>query len=202
MEFAHLLAFNLALLAAIASPGPSLLYLIKTTLTNGRGAGIAAAAGLAVMAALWTLAALLGLDGIFALFPWAYALLKTLGAAYLIWIAVQTWRHARTPVPEGTEAASRGRAFLSGLMINLGNPKSVFFAAAVLVVIFPPDLTMGEKFIIFLNHLTVELIVQPALAIMLSTGVVRAKYLSAKPIIDRVTAAILGALGLRLLLTR
>lgn len=202
MELAHLIAFNVALLAAIASPGPSLLYLIKTTLTNGRAAGIATAGGLACMAALWTLAALLGLDGIFTLFPWAYIALKTLGAAYLIWIAVQTWRHASVPVAAGGDVASRGRAFRAGLMINLANPKSVVFAAAVIVVIFPAGLNGWEKTIIFFNHLAVELVVQPLLAICLSTGIVRARYLAAKPMIDRVTAAILGALGLRLLLTR
>ncbi|MEO0370814.1 MAG: LysE family translocator [Pseudomonadota bacterium] len=202
MELAHLIAFNLALLAAIASPGPSLLYLVKTTLTNGRAAGIAAGAGLAVMAALWTLAALLGLDGIFTLFPWAYAVLKVIGAAYLIWIAVQTWRHARRPVEENAAQASKGRAFMAGLMINLGNPKSVFFAAAVIVVIFPAELTSMGKFIIFLNHLTVELIVQPVLAILLSTGIIRVRYLALKPVIDRTVAVVLGALGLRLLFAR
>ncbi|MEM6590037.1 MAG: LysE family transporter [Pseudomonadota bacterium] len=202
MELAHLLAFNLALLAAIASPGPSLLYLVKTTLTNGRSAGVAAGAGLALMAALWTLAALLGLDTIFTLFPWAYAVLKVAGAAYLIWIALQTWRHARAPVPENGASSSRGQAFLAGLMINLANPKSVFFAAAVIVVIFPADLNGTDKFIIFANHLAVELIVQPALAILLSTGVIRARYLALKPAIDRTVAIILGALGLRLLFAR
>ncbi|MEL6647782.1 MAG: LysE family translocator [Pseudomonadota bacterium] len=202
MELAHLIAFNLALLAAIASPGPSLLYLTKTTLAHGRAAGVAAGAGLATMAAIWTLAALLGLDGLFTLFPWAYAALKMLGAAYLIWIAIQTWRHAKTPLTQSTVSASHGRAFLAGVTINLANPKSVFFAAAVIVVVFPAGLSGADKFIIFFNHLLVELIVQPTLAILLSTGVIRRRYLAAKPIIDRVTAAILGALGLRLLFAR
>ncbi|UXX83910.1 LysE family translocator [Roseovarius pelagicus] len=201
MELAHLIAFNLALLAAIASPGPSLLFLIKTTLTAGRRAGIAAAAGLALMAALWTLMALLGLDGIFTLFPWLYAVLKTLGAAYLIYIAVMTWRHASQPVTSGDAPATR-RAFLSGFLVNLGNPKSVFFSAAVLVVIFPADLGAAEKAVIFANHLTVEMIVQPMLAIMLSTTAISRRYLAFKPVLDRITAAVLGALGLRLLLSR
>jgi threonine/homoserine/homoserine lactone efflux protein len=128
--------------------------------------------------------------------------LKVLGAAYLIWIAIQTWRHAKDPVPEGGAIASRQKAFISGVMINFSNPKSVFFSAAVLVVIFPPNMTLTESFIIFLNHLTVELIVQPMIAILLSTGIVRARYLAMKPVIDRATAFILGALGLRLLLSR
>lgn len=197
----HLIAFNLTLLAAIASPGPSLLYLIRTTLSEGRRTGIAAACGLAAMAALWTAMALMGLDGLFRLFPWAYLGLKIAGAAYLLYIAWGTWKNARTPVSAG-QARSGQHAFLSGLLINLANPKSVLFSAAVLVVIFPRDLTLADKTLIFMNHLGVELIVQPLLAVTLSTAVIRNRYLSAKPVLDRIAATILGALGLRLLADR
>lgn len=196
-----LVAFNLVLLAAIASPGPSLLFLVRTTLANGRRTGMITGAGLATMAALWTGMALLGLNGIFALFPWAYLVLKSAGAAYLLWIAVQTWRHARAPIGSAPPPSARN-AFVSGLLVNLANPKSVLFAGAVLVVIFPPALGAGEKAIIFLNHLAVELIVQPALALLLSTAAIRARYLRAKPLLDRIAAAVLGALGIRLLLDR
>lgn len=201
LEWAQILAFNLTLLAAIASPGPSLLFLIRTTLADGRGAGLAAATGLACMAALWTGAALLGLDALFGLFPWAYSAVKIGGAAYLIWIAVQTWRNARSPAGPAA-GAGRGRAFLQGLLINLANPKSVLFSAAVIVVIFPAGLTSADKALIFLNHLGVELLVQPLLAIALSTAQVRRRYLGAKPVFDRIAAGVLGALGLRLLFER
>ncbi len=197
----HLLAFNLTLLAAIASPGPSLLFLIRTSMAEGRAAGIAAAMGLAAMASLWTLAALLGLDALFSLFPWAYTAVKLGGAAYLILIAIQTWRHARAPI-SAVATASRGRAFRQGMLVNLANPKSVLFSAAVIVVIFPASLTSADKALIYLNHLGVELVIQPALAIALSTGVVRRRYLNAKPVFDRIAAGVLGTLGLRLLLER
>ncbi|MDK3072482.1 LysE family translocator [Sedimentitalea sp. JM2-8] len=201
MEPAHLIAFNIALLAAIASPGPSLLFLTRSSMAFGRRAGVAAAAGLAVMAALWTLMALLGLQGLFTVFPWAYVLLKTLGAAYLLYIAWTMWRGADRALAD-SHAPSGRRMFLQGLLINLGNPKSVIFAAAVLLVIFPPQLSAGDKAVIFLNHLAVELAVQPLLAVLLSTGPVRRRYLAAKPVLDRIAAAVLGALGLRLLLQR
>lgn len=201
MELAHVIAFNLTLLAAIASPGPSLLFLTRSSMAHGRGAGLAAAAGLAIMAALWTLMALLGLEGLFTLFPWAYGLLKGLGAAYLLYVAWTTWRSARHPLSEGGAPSGR-RMFLQGLMINLGNPKSVMFAAAVLLVIFPPDLTAYQKTLIFFNHLAVELTVQSLLAVLLSTSAVRQRYLNLKPALDRIAAAILGALGLRLLFGR
>lgn len=197
----HLVAFNLTLLAAIASPGPSLLFLVRTTMAEGRGAGIAAAFGLGLMAALWTGAALLGLDALFSLFPWAYIAVKTIGAAYLIWIAIQMWRHARDPIRE-SQTTAHSRFFRQGLLINLGNPKSVLFSAAVLVVIFPPELTPAAKALIFSNHLAVEWIIQPTLAILLSTEAIRRRYLSAKTMTDRLAAGVLGALGLRLLAER
>ena len=202
LALGELLAFNAALLLAILSPGPSLLFLTRQTLTRGSRAGVVTACGLGVMAALWTLAALLGLHTIFALFPWAYAVLKTAGAIYLIYLAVQMWRSARAPLdPAATPVADR-RSFLSGLLVNLANPKSVFFSGAVLVVIFPADITGLDKALIFANHLAVELIVQPALALLLGTAAVRTRYLAFKPTLDRAAGTILGALGLRLLLEK
>lgn len=201
MTAESLVAFNLILLAAIASPGPSLLFLIRTTLTNGRRAGMITGAGLATMAAAWTLMALLGLNGVFALFPWAYLTLKTAGALYLIWIAVQIWRHARAGIGAAPPPSDRG-AFVSGLLVNLGNPKSVLFAGAVLLVVFPATLTPGDKALIFINHLAVELTVLPVLALLLSTAPIRSRYLRAKPVLDRMAAAVLGALGLRLILEK
>ena len=202
LELAHLLAFNAALLLAILSPGPSLLFLTRQTLTKGARVGVITAMGLAVMAALWTLAALLGLQTLFTLFPWAYLALKTLGALYLIYLAVQMWRHAATPLDTDPQPAPASRAFVSGMLVNLANPKSVFFAGAVLVVIFPATLGVADKALIFANHLAVEMIVQPALALLLGTTAVRSRYLALKPVLDRAAGAILGFLGLRLLLEK
>lgn len=197
----HLIAFNLTLLAAIASPGPSLLFLVRTTMAKGRAAGVAAAFGLGLMAALWTGAALLGLDALFTLFPWAYLAVKIVGATYLIWVAVQVWRSAHEPVHEGS-ATAQSKFFRQGMLINLGNPKSVLFAAAVIAVIFPADLSPTAKAIIFGNHLAIEWLIQPTLAVLLSTEAVRRRYLGAKCITDRIAAGVLGALGLRLLADR
>lgn len=200
MTTAQFIAFNLTLLAAMAAPGPALLYALRQSMAGGFWTGVATGAGLGVMAALWTGAALLGLNAVFAVVPWAYLVLKTAGAIYLLWIAVQLWRSAHAPV---TDSARPGaRAFLGGLLVNLANPKSVLFAGAVLVVIFPPDLSLGAKALIVANHLVVELAVYTLFAAFLSSAPARAGYLRLKPIIDRTAAVILGALGLRLLFGR
>lgn len=200
MTIATFLAFNLALLVAILSPGPALLVTLQTALSSGRSAGVTATVGLGLVAGLWTLAALLGLDAIFAAFPAAYGIVKTIGATYLLWIAWKTWRAARTPIGIGT--ATRGSAFRRGVMVNLTNPKSVLFSGAVLVVIFPAGLTVPEIALIVLNHWAMCVAVYGAVVLIVTTAPARRRYLSLKPAFDRLAAAILGALGLRLLLNR
>ena len=200
VEPAHLIAFNAALLAAVAAPGPALIHAMRATLAQGRAAGFATGCGLAAMAAGWTLAALWGLAGLLALFPWIYAAARMAGAAYLIWIAWRTWRGAREPV--AARAAPRGRAFLGGVLVNLANPKSVLFAGAVLVVIFPPGLSVAETLLVALNHLALEVAFYAMLTALLARPAVSRGYLAAKPALDRLAAAVMGALGLRLLLNR
>ncbi|WP_306113940.1 MULTISPECIES: LysE family translocator [unclassified Roseovarius] len=201
MELTHLIAFNLALLAALLSPGPAMLMAIRTTLASGRRAGILFGIGLGATAAGWTAAALLGLNVIFQMFPFAYMTLKVIGAAYLVWLAISTWRHASEPI-ETRGDVSGGNLVLAGALVNLANPKSVLFASAVLLVIFPPDMALSGKALIVLNQFVVESLAYLAFATLLSTRPARDGFLRLKPGLDRVTAAVLGALGLRLLLDR
>ena len=200
MSIESFLAFNVALLAAMASPGPALLVAVRTTLGSGRAAGIAIGCGLAFMAAIWTLLALLGLEGIFRLFPWAYGAAKTGGALYLLYIAWRTWRGARNPIADTSRP--RVHAFRDGILVNLSNPKSVLFAAAVLIVIFPPDMTISAKGFVVANHFLMEVAFYGCLAFAMNTEAVRRQYLRAKVVLDRFAAIVLGALGLRLLLQR
>ncbi len=200
MTFEQLIAFNAVLIISILSPGAAFLMAVRSSVSNGRRAGIATGLGLGLMASLWTLAALLGMDALFALFPWAFAALKIGGAVYLIYLAIKTWRGATTPLNDAQKA--RGRAFFDGFLVNLGNPKSVLFAAAVLVVIFPPNLTAAEIAFVTVNHLTLEILFYSACAFILTAPAARSYFLRAKPIIDRAAAVLLGALGLKLLLQR
>ncbi len=200
MTLAHLIAFNAVLIVSILSPGAAFLTVVRSSVSNGKGAGIATGLGLSLMASLWTLAALLGMDALFALFPWVFAMLKIGGAVYLIYLAVVTWRGAKHPITATPKP--HGRAFIDGLLVNLGNPKSVLFAAAVLVVVFPPNLSSYEIALIWLNHLTLEILFYTACAFVLSAPTARAHYVHAKPILDRVAALLLGGLGFKLLFTK
>ncbi len=200
MELSHLIVFNMALLAALISPGPALLVSVQTSLMSGRAAGIGTGIGLAFMASVWTLCALLGLEVVFTIFPWAYVAVKVLGAVYLIYVAIGMWRGADRPLR--TDVKPAVHALRHGMMINFLNPKSILFAAAVLVVIFPKGMGWSENALVVMNHFVVEAVFYAIVAVAMSRTKVRDRYLRAKAYIDRVSSVLLGALGVRLLLSR
>jgi len=197
VEIPQLIAFNVALIAAILSPGPAMLFSLQTSLHHGRKSGIVAGLGLGFMAATWTLLALLGVNSLFALFPWAFAIFKVAGALYLIYIAWKTWMGATKAIV--AEERPKSSHFKSGLLVNLANPKSVLFAAALIVVIFPVELSGFEKLLVIVNHFLVECIAYGLFAFLITTKSVSDKYLRAKTIIDRCSATVLAGLAVPLL---
>lgn len=200
MTWEQLATFNVALLVAIASPGPALVMATHTSASKGRAAGIAAGAGLGLMAAAWTMMALLGLVVIFELFPMLYIGAKILGGAYLMYLAYKMWRHASAPINTRIPAAKH--AFRQGFLVNLLNPKSLLFAAAVLVAVFPTGISVFDTLLIVINHFLLEVAFYTILAFCMSTQAVSERYIRAKAFIDRGAAIVLGALGIRLILSQ
>lgn len=200
MTWEQLVAFNIALLVAIASPGPALLMATHTSASRGRAAGVAVGIGLGLMAAIWTMMALFGLAVVFELFPMVYIGAKILGGAYLLYLAYKMWRSASAPI--NAQVPPARNAFRQGFLVNLLNPKSVLFAAAVLVAVFPAGLSVSESFVIVINHFLVEVAFYTTLAFCMSTQAVSKRYMKAKAYIDRGAAIILGALGIRIVFSR
>ena len=200
LTWAQLATFNVVLIVAIASPGPAMLMATQTSLSAGRAAGIAVGAVLGLMAAIWTMMALL-------------VFWRGLRAAPLLVRRRQGRRGClssihRVPdveesgVPAKAMIKPAGRAFRQGFLVNLFNPKSVLFAAAVLVTVFPAGPGLADSIVIVANHFLVEIAFYTALAFGMSTQAVAKRYMQAKIHIDRAAAAVLGALGVRMLLSR
>lgn len=197
MSIEHLISFNIALFVALVSPGPAMLVVVQTSLSTGRQAGIFAGCGLGLMAATWTMLALLGLDAIFKIFPWFYTTARFIGGIYLIYVAWKMWLGSRDEVKVKSETVRR--SFRQGVTINMLNPKSVLFAAAVLVVIFPSNMTLFENAVIVLNQLAMEILFYTLLATAMNAQGIKKRYLDAKIYIDRTASFILATLGLRIL---
>lgn len=87
MNESHWAMFAGAALLMVLTPGPNMVYLISRSLCQGRAAGLLSLLGVVAGFLLHMLAAALGLTALFLAVPFAYAVLKWGGAAYLMWLA-------------------------------------------------------------------------------------------------------------------
>jgi threonine/homoserine/homoserine lactone efflux protein len=199
-----LLGLALVHLLAVASPGPSTVLVIQTAAVAGRRGGLLAALAMMVGALLWAAAALFGLQALFARFEWLYLAFRIGGAIYLVYLAVQLWRHARDPLPEipiGGAAHTTGwQGFLRALLLQLSNPKIMVFFGSIFLSLLPQNLPVWMDATVLAIVALNEFAWFALLAVLFSGGPARAFYRRAKFWLDRVMGGALALLGLRLAL--
>ncbi|WP_405745703.1 LysE family translocator [Streptomyces sp. NBC_01525] len=136
--FTSLLGFTAVAALLTVSPGPDFAVVLRTALGSGRRAALCSAFGIAAGCFVWGLAGAVGLTAMLSASEAAYGALRVAGALYLMWLGVQALRASRrnrtapeTAVPAtvedaddaGTDGLSPLRAFRTGLLTNVLNPK-------------------------------------------------------------------------------
>jgi len=191
----HLAAFVGISAIVICTPGPDTALVVRNTLFGGRVNGVRTAAGIVLGIAIWTLAASAGIAALVAASRPLFDALRFLGAAYLIWLGLNTLRRDHR-----AEIASRpGTGFRQGLLSNLGNPKIAVFFTSLL-----PQFATGFLALAVLGALFC------AMGALWLTGyalvVARARGFVLRPrvrrALDVVTGTALVGLGARLALAR
>ncbi|WP_435152532.1 LysE family translocator [Haladaptatus sp. DFWS20] len=126
-----LLAFVPAALALNVAPGPDSLYTLKRSVSDGRTAGVAAAAGTSTGCLVHTTAAVLGLSAVLKASALAFTAVKTVGAAYLVYLGIRTFRNREEfEITPETTSQTHGESYRQAFTINVLNPKvAVFFLA-------------------------------------------------------------------------
>jgi threonine/homoserine/homoserine lactone efflux protein len=126
------LSFLLTSLIVVASPGTGVLYTLAVALTRGSRASVAAAFGCTLGIVPHMTAAMLGLAAVLHTSAVAFAALKWCGVVYLLYMAWQALRQtgALAIYTRPAEARSSRRVIVTGVLINILNPKlSIFFLA-------------------------------------------------------------------------
>jgi threonine/homoserine/homoserine lactone efflux protein len=125
--------FLFASLVLLLTPGPAVLYIIARSVDQGRAAGLVSVLSVETGNFFHVLAATFGLSAILLSSATAFAIVKYLGAAYLIYLGIRKLfsreeaRATPTPVP-----ASLRRAFWQGILVAALNPKTALFFFAFL----------------------------------------------------------------------
>ena len=136
MSFDHWLAFVAAAAVLLAIPGPTVLLVISYALSHGRRATVATVAGVALGDFTAMTASMLGLGALLATSAMLFAVLKWLGAAYLVYLGLKLWRvrvaDDAGQVKAEQAADSRSRIFLHTYAVTALNPKGIVFFVAFL----------------------------------------------------------------------
>jgi threonine/homoserine/homoserine lactone efflux protein len=201
---AELAAFLAVALVVICTPGPDTALTIRNSLLGGRRAGIFTALGVSTGQAIWTLAASAGVAALLVASEPAFQALKLLGAAYLVWLGLQTlWgvvrRRARAEAGPRQPLETQ-RAWRQGVVSNLGNPKSAAFFTSLLPQFGDASFFGMFGFGLLFCALTLGWLTGYAFVVARAGDILRRDRV--RRAIDAVMGAVLVAFGLRLATAR
>ena len=194
------LAFVGAAVLIVLLPGPDTLVVVRSILRGGRRQGTLTALGNLCGLTVWVLGAALGLAAMLEASEVGYAVLRIVGACYLVFLGVQAWRsRGHVETADDRRRSVLGTGFRAGVLTNLLNPKvGVFFVT--FLPGFVPDgasvlwttLLFGAIFIVLTALYWVLLLgLAGKVTAWMNTPVIRRR-------LDAATASVLVAFGLRL----
>ncbi|WP_299817477.1 LysE family translocator [uncultured Roseibium sp.] len=126
-------AYIVATLILLAIPGPTVMLVVSYALTQGRKSALASVLGVGLGDATAATASLLGLGAILAASTTAFAILKWIGAIYLIWLGIKMWRSRPTALGAHEVADIPARKiFWHAYIVTALNPKGIVFFMAFL----------------------------------------------------------------------
>ncbi|MBF6548290.1 LysE family translocator [Nocardia brasiliensis] len=206
VDHSLLLAFVATTFVAMITPGPDMLFVLGCGMRGGPRAGLYATAGVATSEAIHVAVAAAGLAALLAAVPAAFTVVRILGAAYLIYLGVQAIRNRGSlPTDEREVGVSVRKAYVSGLLTNLLNPKMVTFTIAFLPLFIDPSL--GRIWLQFAIlgaiMIVLEFLVDGAVGVLAGRigGWLRRRH-AARRRIEVATGGIFIGLGVRLAVQR
>ncbi len=200
-----LLGVLIAHALAVMSPGPSFVLVARRAAASRRD-GMAAAVGMGTGAFLWATAAVFGVKAILEHTPLLYQAMQVAGGLFLIYLAIQLWRHAQVPLPVVSDSrpvsvsgGSALSAYALGVGTQLSNPKVVVFFSSIFAALLPAQIPTWAIGLMLFLVFVIDAGWYMCVALAFSNPSARALYGRCKVVADRVTGGVLGLLGLKLL---
>ncbi len=142
MTLTTYLAYVLATVLILMTPGPTVLLVISRSLAGGRAQGMKMVPGVALGDLTSMTLSFAGLGALLALSATLFTVLKLCGAAYLIWMGIRLWREGvhvgddldgreRVGPHAGRRSEPSGRTlFTQAYVVTATNPKAIAFFVA------------------------------------------------------------------------
>lgn len=200
----EILAVAAITVLAVVSPGPDFAMVVRNSYRHGRRAGLLGALGIALGVQVHVFYTMFGVA---LLMQHAHGLLqavKLLGAAYLVWIGIQTWRRPPPAGPERREpAALPARAALRmGFLTNALNPKTTLFVVSTYTQVVDAHTPLPVQFGYGLFMSAAHLAWFSLVACCFAAPALRTAMLRHARLLDRCIGSALVSLGLALGLSK
>lgn len=190
-------AFIAAGLLLNITPGADFVFVSASGIAGGPRMGMAAALGINLGIAVHVVMAAAGVSALIIAFPWAYDAIRYLGAAYLMWLAVQAWR-STGELGEGRAAQSVWRAVRRGFVTNVLNPKTALFIFAFIPQFTDPAIGPVWMQILILGVIFMVFGAAFSLCLGAAAGAFAQALRAKTKLLNRISAVMFGGLAARL----
>jgi threonine/homoserine/homoserine lactone efflux protein len=192
-----------AFIVAVASPGPSNLMVMATSMERGRSAGMTLGLGVTAGSMTWGILAAIGVSSLIVAHPGALYGIKILGGLYLLYLA---WRSARSAMraeaPAPQAAVSGHRNFLRGYLMHLTNPKAILSWTAIIALGLRPETPLAVVHAIIAGCVLISLAINQGYAFLFSTAAMVAGYRKVRRRAEACLAAFFAFASFKLLTTQ
>lgn len=199
MNPATVTTFLMAGIVLNLTPGADVAFASACGVSGGWRAGVAAAVGISSGSVLHILLAAVGLSAAVLAVPYAYDIIRYLGAAYLAYLAWRSW-NATGPEHQPDGASQMAHAIRRGFVTNVMNPKVALFIMALLPQFTDPAIGPVWHQIVALGaiFITTGLIITSAYGA--AAGVFGAALGRARGGLSKLSALVFGALAVKIVL--
>lgn len=207
MEWQVWLAFLGAAVVISVSPGPGAILSMATGLTHGVRRTYWTITGLEIGLMVQLALVAIGLGAALANSVLVFNVIKWLGVAYLIYLAVRQWRTAGVDLRVIQKSQPGGSGALGlltrGALVNLTNPKGLVFLLAVLPQFVVPSAPLLPQYLsIGVTMVAVDLVVMGAYAGLAARALGWLSTPRQQQVVNRVLSGLFAAAALVLSLMR
>ncbi len=184
--------FALAVMLLALTPGPVWVYLLSRTLTQGRRAGYFSLLGVAAGVVVHVLLAALGITVVLLAIPFAFDAIKLAGAAYLLWLALNTLRGGGISFsPQPLDPVPDRVLFRQAMVAALLNPKVAVFYLSLFPQFVEPATgpVFAQSLLLGIVHLVVSTLID---GLLVTVAGALAVWFASRPLWLRMQRWLLG----------
>ncbi|GAB2842119.1 LysE family transporter [Streptomyces deserti] len=196
----ELLAVAVITVLAVIAPGADFAMIVRNSYLYGRRTGLLGAAGVAAGVLVHVTYTMLGVGLLIASSTFLFTVIKLVGAAYLVYIGVRTFRargEVEVDLSDKTDLTPLA-ALRTGFLTNVLNPKTTLFVVSTFAQVVSPGTPVAQQVGYGLFMSLAHLLWFAVVAVFFSHDRMRTLMLRGQKVLNKLIGSVLAGLGVSL----